>query len=266
MVLNFGIDGYGLDQSYLKYLAFRERTRLDHVFYVFCSNDLRNLYETQLFDFHGDGIGEPRIPEFSPVINFIRKFHVTYLLLDSYARLKARIEDDPGDAENINRIIKRKFGAREEENDIRKESKDRFHDTYADSMAVNFLSDTPTEDTLEWAHRFRMLLSAWMSEARSHDSIFTILVVPDEVSTSLAIKLFGSQFSDNTVYLSQYFPEGYRNFAFRNDDHWNEKGNLRAAQAIAKWGREVGYWSYQPETLTVLTTQTEAAIDRLYVQ
>ena len=37
LVLNFGIDGYGLDQSYLKYLAFRERDRFDHVFYVFYS-------------------------------------------------------------------------------------------------------------------------------------------------------------------------------------------------------------------------------------
>ena len=265
MVLNFGVDGYGLDQSYLKYLAFRERSRLDHVFYVFFSNDLRNMYETQLFDFSDDGIGELRIPEFNPVINFIRKFHVTYLLLDSYARLKARITNDLDDRENINKIITRKFGSKKA-NEIKKESKKRFHDSYADSMVVDYLSDTPTEGTLEWANRFRMLLSAWESQTQSHGSTFTILVTPDMVSTSLASKLFGRQFAENTVYLSDALSEGYDNYIFRNDDHWNELGNLRAARAVAEWGKNANYWSYQPETISVLTAQTKAAIKQLYSQ
>ena len=53
-VLNFGVDAYGLDQSYLSYLHSPPAEHLNHIVYVFCGNDIRNLYENQLYDLAED--------------------------------------------------------------------------------------------------------------------------------------------------------------------------------------------------------------------
>ena len=43
-VLNFGVSGYGPGQSLLHYEHFRSTEDLDHVLYVYCENDLLNIY------------------------------------------------------------------------------------------------------------------------------------------------------------------------------------------------------------------------------
>jgi len=261
MVLNFGVDGYGLDQSYLKFIDFKERHNLSHVFYMFSPNDLRNIYENQLFDFSGDKVGAPVVPKINPFIEIIRKFNVSYLLIDSYARLKAKAANETYASEELNDKVMNKFSQRKSyERDA------RYHDEYADSLAKNYLSEAPSERTLEWAKRFRLLLAAWESDVRSHEKKFTIFVTPSQISTDLARKLFGKQFAAQTVYLIEYFPEGYNRLTFKNDKHWNERGNLRAAQAIAKWGGTAKLWPDTKEILAVLTAQTETAIEKLYQQ
>lgn len=48
-VLNFGVDGYGPGQSFLRYEDFRYAKELDHVFFVCSRNDLIDIYTTELF-------------------------------------------------------------------------------------------------------------------------------------------------------------------------------------------------------------------------
>lgn len=263
MVLNMGVDSYGLDQSYIKYLDFKARKQLDHVFYIFYKNDLRNIYENQLFDFSDGKVGNPVQPRTNHFVSFIRQFHVSYLLIDSYARLKARVAEETYNSEKLNKRIVEKFSPE----DQRKKARDsRFRDEYGGSMVKNLLSETPTEHTLEWANRFRLLLDAWQHEVETNGGRFTIIVVPNQLSTDLAEVLFGKQFKAQTLYLADYFPEGYSDFRFVNDAHWNEKGNLRAAQAIAQWGADQKLWPDKKSVLDSLTEQTEAAIEKLYQQ
>ena len=75
-----------------------------------------------------------------------------------------------------------------------------------------------------------MLLSAWKSETQSHNTKFTIFVIPTQTATDLANKLFGGQYAENTTYLIDNFPEGFNNFTFNNDDHWNEWGEVDPKQ------------------------------------
>ncbi len=261
VVLNFGVDGYGLDQSYLKYLDFKGRSKLSHVFYIFSKNDLRNIYENQLFDFSSNKIGEPTVHRINPFIEVARKFHVIYLFRDSYARLKAKMTNESYTSASLNKKIQRKFGPNE-----LKQRTGRYHDEYADSIAKDYLSDAPSKSTLEWARRFRKLLEAWRSEVTSSGQHFVIFVVPARITTDLAKKLFGQQFAAQTVYMIDYFPEGYQSFKFENDNHWNEKGNLRVAQAITDWGVSAKMWSQNTEKWAVLTAKTKRAIQERYQQ
>jgi hypothetical protein len=259
MVLNLGVDGYGPDQSYVKYLDFEGRSTLDHVFYVFFENDLRNIYENQLFDFDGAKISEPLPHETSLFIKVARKFHMTYLVIDSYARLKANMQSEAYSLAILNEKISNRlrpdeFRARDE----------RYHDEYADSMTTDYLSANPSASTIEWGVRFRRLLEAWREESSTLGQSFVILVTPDQPSTNLARKLFGTEFAAETIFLNDYFPEGYQNFRFADDGHWNEKGNLRAAEGIADWGASAEIWPFDKRRWAAIKESTERAIGELY--
>lgn len=88
---------------------FKEHSKLDHVFYIFVANDLRNIYENQLFNFKDDIVGEPTAPDFSPIIDFIRQCHICYLAIDSYARVKASLARETYKSNALNKKIAAKF-------------------------------------------------------------------------------------------------------------------------------------------------------------
>ena len=86
--LNFGVSAYGTGQSFLRYESFRYAETLDHVFYVFTDNDLRNIYENGLF--YLDEAGELARSEAirsSWWIRLVSGLHISYLLLDVGQRL-----------------------------------------------------------------------------------------------------------------------------------------------------------------------------------
>ena len=86
-VLNFGVNGYGPGQSFLRYENFRYAENLDHVFFVYCRNDLQNLSATGLFhlDDTGQLVRNEGIREtwWAPLI---RRLHIPYLILDVSGR------------------------------------------------------------------------------------------------------------------------------------------------------------------------------------
>lgn len=260
LVLNFGVDGYGLDQSYLKYLDFEHKEKLSKVFYVFVTNDFRNIYENQLFDFEGGNLVEPIEISLNPFIEAVRQLHVTYLFVDSYARLKAKAANETYTQDTLNKRIVDKFVSKEG----KKEQEKRFHDEYADSLAKDFLSEKPADETLEWANNFRLLLSTWKSAVESNGASFNIIVIPTQAATGLAKKLIGEQFRDSILYLEPSFPEGYSDFRFITDDHWNEMGNLRAAKSILDWGYEKNLWQKNDKAWSDINQSTQLAIEKLY--
>ena len=91
-VLNFGVTGYGPGQSLLSYQDFRYVDDLDHVLFVYCENDLRNIYETGLFHVNEAGRLERHAAIRPPWwIALISRLHVSYLVLDASGRLSSSI-------------------------------------------------------------------------------------------------------------------------------------------------------------------------------
>ena len=261
-VLNFGVDGYGADQSYLKYLDFEANTDLDYVLYLFVQNDLRNLYENQLFEFSNNEVGEPVAPRIDPLLEFARHFHVVYMVFDAYARLKARVDNKSYELQHLNHKIEHSAGRRH----LAADRPDRVHDEYADSMVIDFLSDNPAPETLLWGDRFRQLVRQWKTDVEETGNRFFILVMPSPTTTRLAKRLFESDLAGHTFYLVDDFPEGYKEFVFENDNHWNESGNLRAARAIVNWGSQKGFWPMDEQRWATLAEETIKAIEAKYEQ
>ena len=91
-VLNFGVDGYGTGQSFLSYRDFEYSESLDHVFYVFCVNDLRNIYENHLFALdESEQLIQTQPPKTPLWKKTVGRFHLTYLTIDS---LQKRAQND----------------------------------------------------------------------------------------------------------------------------------------------------------------------------
>jgi hypothetical protein len=218
-VVNYGVDGYGLDQEYLRYKKY-EKHDIRDVVYVFCENDLRNLYETGLTEITPSDIvfGEPRINYFS---RFIGRLRLTYLVISAYYQLDAFID----------LIRSRKWQEKSVESLWMKEDfMTRYHDQYADTITTDFLSHEPSASTLRLSNKFLVLLDKWKREVEAFDRTFTVLVLPWKLEDEVATKLLHN-FKGSVIHSIDFFKD-CENCRFKNDGHWNEYGNERVTQFI----------------------------------
>ncbi len=196
-VANYGVDGYGLDQSYLRYKKY-ERHDLRHVVYVFCQNDLQDLYDTGLTEISGDGDIAFKVARLNPLYHAIGRLHITYLVLSGYYDLVRHI---------------------------------RMRDRDGDAITSDFLSAAPSATVTRLAQKFLLLLNKWRREVEAQNRTFAVLVLPRKVDADVAAKLLRG-FDGNIVASDDYFAH-CDHCRFRNDPHWNEYGNLKMAELIS---------------------------------
>ncbi len=226
-VLNFGVDGYGTDQAYVTYQEFESAADLDHVFYVFCVNDIRNVYENNLFSLDAEGglVTTPARP--SPWwIRSASGLYSTYYLLEALQRTGSH---------------KRVVGAKDLEEYYqskhrRGERDERFHDTHADSMEQALLDGTSTvalEDTLAVFHA---LLRTWRASVEARGAAFHIVFLPRE-DEHVVRGVIPDDFEVLDLYeaFDERIPDyDYGDWRFVQDGHWNENGNLLAAVVLLR--------------------------------
>jgi hypothetical protein len=220
-VLNLGIDGYGTDQEFLYYQEFEYGTVLDYVFYVFSANDLRNIYENNLYAVDDSGTLIRYTAPTSPWwVRVLSKLHLTYLGLDIMQRLTGR-----GELGEMNeRHLKEYFARREH-------VRERFHSPYADAIEQSIVSGEANEDLNRSILIFQNLLRSWKEAVERNGGRFYIVLLPIE-EHKFAIDLFGEEYT--VINLYEKYTGGidnynYSHYSFRNDGHWNEAGNQLAA-------------------------------------
>jgi len=223
-VLNFGQDGYGTGQSYIAYQHQELAKHLDHVYYIFCINDIRNIYENDLFYIDAKGeLWRNPVLESPWWIKLVSRLHVTYLLQDGYYRLNPRKNAWEGlDA----RILQEKHA----DNYVRK----RKHSERAKSVEHDMLSHKENEDVRRSLAIFRAILRGWKELAAANGSSFSIVLLPtgrgsvikDHIDDDIPVVDLYELFSDR-------FPDyNYRDWAFDNDRHWAEAANSMAASFL----------------------------------
>jgi hypothetical protein len=225
-VVNYGVVGYGLDQSYLRYKKY-ERHDIQHVVYVFCFNDLKDLYATGLTEITQDGNISFNVPKINSFYRFIGRFRLTYLSISAYYKARALFNLlQSGKREVISVQSFDWVGIEQVVSGYRR----RLHDEYADAITSDFMSSTPTEDTSRLAQKFLTLIEKWKHEVEAARRSFTVLVLPWKIEDEVATKLLRN-FNGNIVHSIDYF-ENCGNCTFENDGHWNEYGNEKAAEFI----------------------------------
>jgi hypothetical protein len=228
-VLNFGIVGYGTDQSFEYYRASPYARDLDVVVYQFCANDIRNLYENQLFEL--DSTGQPVLKPVPPRplwMALASRLHLTYLFLEIRERFRSKpgelghdIPEDPGSgvAPLGEDLVHREMRLREIA---------RAHDETADRIQAEWLDETPSERALYYDALLRAIVEKWRNEVEASGARFWVLLPPRaEDDRAEGRILEGFEVVDLFKEFQVYGDLG--RFFFARDGHWNELGNLFAA-------------------------------------
>ena len=215
-VVNYGVENYGLDQSYLRYKKY-EKHDIHDVVYVFCENDLRDLYETGLTKMTDNGDIAFNVPTTNPVYRLIGRFHTTYLVISAYYKARELV--------NVLATGKSEWISVDWKQFLPEDYLARNQDEYAYGVTRDFLSLSPSPSTLQLSQKFLALLEKWKREVETSNRTFSVLVLPREIDDTVATKLFRN-FDGNVVHSIGYFEP------FQNDGHWNEYGNEKVAELI----------------------------------
>ena len=219
-VFNIGVDGYGTDQSFLYYKDFKYKSELDYVFYVFCHNDLRDIYVNELFEIDGDsGELKTAVHRSRPWPKFISRLHTTYLFLDTYFR----IFGDNIDLEEVEEIEIRRQAASGRNQNI--------DSPLADSVQLSFVRGNGNAAAYESITLFNKILREWKNMAEDNGSRFFVVMLPMEESKRLKDIVDGDiKVIDMYEMCRSLIPNyDFSDSRFTSDSHWNEFGNMLAA-------------------------------------
>ena len=216
-VLNFGVDGYGASQSLLRYELLDFREALDHVFYVFSQNDLREDLASGLF--HLNDAGQLVRGEAAPSGRFalLSKLHLPYLLMDAGGQLSVHLQEIEAKA---NRLWPEYVQRRE---------------VYKKRQAL------PMSAFL----LFQQILRRWKEAAENNGASFHLVLPPRKRWASPKVAAIAKEEGVETVNLRDCFGERdpahlqtlwhLSPYRFKQDWHWNEAGNRLAAICLHRF-------------------------------
>lgn len=216
-VLNFGVAGYGTAQSLLRYELWGLRENLDHVFYVYYKNDLKDDFRSGLFRL--DGAGRLAREEAAPSrFALLSKLHLTYLALDATGRLFTHLVEMAAEGEKFRRDRK-KYWLR---------TRPKYKEQISRSAAL-----------------FRQLLRRFREAVESNGASFHLVWLPMEDYDLPGVRAIVGEEGVATVNLWDCFgerdpahpqtPWGSSPYRFVRDGHWNEAGNRLAAVCLHRF-------------------------------
>jgi hypothetical protein len=227
-VLNFGIVGYGTDQSYVYYRSSPYARDLDAVVYQFCVNDIRNLYENQLFELDDGGkLVQKPVPPRPLWMSVASRLYLTYLFLELRERLRSEPEPFPEEDADAGPDLA-PLGEKAVRRELRLAQRERSHDENAERIQSEWLKGVPSESALYYESLLSEIVREWRQEVESGGGRFYVLLVPRPEEHSAEARIFPDVPLVDLWKELQIYGD-LRPFFFQKDGHWNELGNLFAA-------------------------------------
>ena len=234
-VLNFGVTGYGPGQSLLHYENFQYVGNLDYVLFVYCENDIRNIYETGLFRLDEAG----RLTRHEAIrsawwVRLIARLHVSYLILDANERLSfQRLQDI---------LSKELLDERQ-----RKISKQETHHAEYVRHSLSYRGKMDDAEFKSSVAVFQRILRRWKELVENAGGAFSVVLLPvtpinPDVATVLLeedIKVF-DLYDCFGAHDPAHTDRPWRDspYRFKHDVHWNEAGNQLAAVCLYRFLEE----------------------------
>ena len=227
--LNFGVDGYGPGQQYLLYRSLPPdvKSAVKHVFYVFWSNDIKDVRRNGIYSLDDHGGLVEHTPEKTPLwTRALARAHLTYAVMDGTSRLRREWRE-------------------------RFPSEDEARETRGQSAGVP--STTKRERDLRvWG----AVVRRWQEEVEGAGGSFTVLDLPNTAGPMngpagppgkpdrkgiAAHALDSLPDSVETFSLKDCFadtvgdPPPRRMLRFKSNFHWNEAANMVAAHCLYRF-------------------------------
>ena len=199
-LVNYGVGGYEIDQVFLRYLKYKDHDH-KYIFYLFFPGD-QNLKNIISFDNEENYIiKKNNINYFYQILG---KLNITYFCIDSFYFLRSIF------FKNHTRI-----------------DKNNYNQILANKIAIYEKRGYQTN-----IKEFYKILKIFQKTVEKNGSKFFVLVFPDEDNISLF-----ENFIDKQEYKINYFILNNNlnkdsNLRFKNDNHWNEYGNLEFAKNL----------------------------------
>jgi hypothetical protein len=216
-VLNFGVNGYGTDQTYLLYLEEGIEQGLDQAIYVYCYNDLPEIILNKLIEIDESGniIHNPSKMRDSLNQNLLRKLYSYHFVKSLSSENKYRYSN----------LLKSDFA------DWTENKRDERYTKFWENGGLNNFSQEETA-----VHIFTRLVNEIRSDVEGRGGEFYATLVPygTEDHNEKVERILQTE-NIAVINLESFF-DGINNpyYKFVNDGHWNEKGTALAAVSLFK--------------------------------
>lgn len=259
--VNYGVNGYGLDQIFIRYLKYKTHD-IKKVVYIFCENDIRNLYENQLF-FYKDNQLLYNAPKINKTANILNKFHLSFFLLETYYVFDYLFFTKFKNFSLNNISNTRAWFLKEADTQFANkfsthliDQRARHEDYYASKMTTEILSKQRSNDTVYYIKLFNDLLKNFKKEVNNDGRDFYIIVASRNIDTLVFNNIIKNKKNYNILYLEENFSKtknnSNENFYFKKDGHWSEIGNLYVAKYIWEYLNNKSLTLEQQELLNKL--------------
>lgn len=211
--VNYGVGGYSLDQIFIRYLSFQKHN-IEHVYYVFCSNDAATSMVRNNLLKYNDNEYEILKPKFNTLERALGKLNLTYFLIDIYYNLRAKLykKHVSIDISNYSKKLAEKF--------------------YYESLnRKNF-----TSEGINTLDLFNKILKSFKNEVIKNNAKFSIIILPIEEENASFEKIIFEKEDYDIINLYTSYKEISDDLKdkiiFKNDSHLNEYGNLLVYQFL----------------------------------
>ena len=267
-VMNFGVDGYGPGQSFLRYRELDPaiRTNIKDVYFVFYINDLADIVSDGIASLDTDGQLRLKagLPFFPSWLRGLTRLHITYFFVDLYSYLKglrSAVGEASEKAGNEAGLLAPDVGRMpfatalmalplmDADRPPPPSGAGLLHDQpigiyrrqvlqgenrigrTASTTTVLTTGDAGLDSSIDLLNA---LLLQWQSEVEASGGVFHVVVIP-RPDHHFMLARFDRRLLilDLLPVFSSTLPGyEYAKIKFRNDGHWNELGNLLAAVAL----------------------------------
>jgi hypothetical protein len=198
--VNYGVGGYNTEQAFLRYLKYKNHD-LKYVFYLFMPQDQETLGLITFNKIDQYIINSVKI---NPILSIVGKFQITYFILDAGLKIRTVIFQDLSDIENSN-----------------------YPHILANRAARKNLNHKEQD-----MKNFAQLIEAFKKEVEKNQGKFIVILYP----VSSHINYFEETLGLSKLKIDYFILDNKLStdpkYQFKNDNHWNEYGNLEFQKNI----------------------------------